>query len=650
MPIHKEALADIKKLREVSEKNAQKKLAEAAAPRIKEFLDKKFAELTEQQLNAMGPEGFPYEGEPMKAAPGIAPPGVSQPVVAAGPFDLSPSSTSVQVDSIAVPQMGSAIAQGTGVPGDTGSAGVGVLLDLDAVASEVDRLLNEPQVPVQEEPLGSDLKPLELNVTIEKSNEDGYSNSTKDQETQGTMESELLGGDEDEEEILLDDDLVKMASKSGTEEKKSSDLENNEKKSLEDDENEDDNVIYIEPGLTKESASLSFEDVYTQLSNIEEVVSSFESYLEPSKLVRSANAIQETVRDTKTLKKAIQDGLANKDLTSEQFIALYEVVSQVENSLKSKVKEIENVQFAVKSADELKTIKEFESKIVLKISDMLDDFGGGHVIEKHMIEDSGVVGPMKQDEVVYEIDLRGEDTDNQEAILEINAQSNLEEKKMAKHRDEVIEISDAELRRALRQARLKEGAAGTDLHHKADGGTQEDPFLASLGHADATDILDLDGVFDEVEAEDLASTSTVSRKEKMPEGVHEAMKKLRRQVSLISDEKRELQEKLEEARLTNAKLIHANKLIQDKGLSLEAKRRVAKAIDKAESVREVKLVFNTIMEQIGSATANLKEGRVRAGASSRVTKSGSAQGESASGQLAENTDMARMRRLAGMKK
>ncbi len=648
MSIHTEALADIKKLREVSEKNAQRRLAEAATPRIKEFLDKKFSDLTEQQLNAMGPEGFPYEDEAVKTQPGLAPAGVAQPVVGAGPADFGGTQTNVPVDSVAVPQMGAG-ALGASIP-EVGESGVGVLLDLDAVASEVDRLMNEPQVPLQGGQMGTPENPIEVNVNVQP-----------DMSAQAApMPLPVPAVDElplapEEDDTLVDDDLVKMRAQGEVRDEPSeAEIQKNQNISPENDENEDENVIYIEPGLTSESTGLSFTDIFSQLSLIEEVVSSFESYSEPSKLVRSANAIQETVRDTKTLKKAIQDGLANQDLTSEQFIALYEVVSQIENSLKFKVKEMSSIQFVVETAvAEPESVEEPSSEIVFEISDVIRQFGGGHVVEKHNIEDSGTVGPMKQDEVVYEIDLRGEDKNNQEAILETNAQTNnLEENTMARHEEEVIEISDAELRRALRQARLQEGADGEDLHHKADGGSQEDPTLPALGHADATELLDPEccQTPEEVEAADLAGTSAATRAEKMPAGVHEAFKKLRRKVSVLSTEKSELEGALAEARLTNAKLIHANKLIQERGLSLEAKRRVAKAIDKAESVREVKLVFNTIMEQIGSTTANLKEGRVRAGASSRVAKSGSAQGESAASPLNENADLARMRRLAGMNK
>lgn len=641
MSIHQEALADIKKLREVSEKNAQKRLAEAAAPRIKEFLDKKFAGLTEQQLNSMGPEGFPYEDEPVITQPGMAPSGVSQPVVGVGQPTMSPGQSSVPVDSVAVPQMGGGM-PGAAVPED-GLDGVGVLLDLDAVAAEVNRLMNEPEVPTQSQGLGTLENPIEVNVNV-----------SSDEEELLAPPAPMGSPVEEEETDLVDDDLVKMMSKSDVggptldvEEEKI------EKNSLEDDENDDENVIYIEPGLTSESAGLSFKDVFSQLSKIQEVVDSLKSYSEPSKLVRSANAIQETVRDTKTLKKAIQDGLANQELTSEQFIALYEVVSQIENSLKSKVKEIGSMKFVVEAPNEKEQeTKKASANIVFEISDIIRQFGGGHVVEKHTIEDSGTVGPMQQDEVVYEIDLRGEEKNNQEAILENNAQPNLEENKMAKHQEEIIEISDAELRRALRQARLQEGADGSDLHHRADGGSQEDPIVPALGDADPTDLLEPGDVQqpEEVEADGWAGTSTGSRSGKLPAGVHEAFRKLRRQLSVLQSEKNELEGKLEEARLTNAKLIHANKLIQEKGLSLEAKRRVAKAIDQAESVREVKLVFNTIMEQIGSATANLKEGRVRAGTSSRVTKPGSATGETQQSALNENSDLARMRRLAGMNK
>jgi hypothetical protein len=61
-----------------------------------------------------------------------------------------------------------------------------------------------------------------------------------------------------------------------------------------------------------------------------------------------------------------------------------------------------------------------------------------------------------------------------------------------------------------------------------------------------------------------------------------------------------LKVELNEVNLLNAKLLYTNKIFKSKNLSEDKKVKVLKAFDKATSVKEAKVVFETLNEGIAS--------------------------------------------------
>jgi hypothetical protein len=62
----------------------------------------------------------------------------------------------------------------------------------------------------------------------------------------------------------------------------------------------------------------------------------------------------------------------------------------------------------------------------------------------------------------------------------------------------------------------------------------------------------------------------------------------------------ELKEEIKEVNLLNAKLLYTNKIFKSKNLSEDKKLRVLKAFDKASTVKEAKVVFETLNEGIAN--------------------------------------------------
>jgi hypothetical protein len=87
-----------------------------------------------------------------------------------------------------------------------------------------------------------------------------------------------------------------------------------------------------------------------------------------------------------------------------------------------------------------------------------------------------------------------------------------------------------------------------------------------------------------------------------------------------------LKGQLTEMNLFNAKLLYANKLMQNRNLTAKQQRAIVEALDNAKTLREAKLLYKSLTASLNKGTKrSLREGQVRrpVGSSSRSTRSGS---------------------------
>ena len=109
------------------------------------------------------------------------------------------------------------------------------------------------------------------------------------------------------------------------------------------------------------------------------------------------------------------------------------------------------------------------------------------------------------------------------------------------------------------------------------------------------------------------------------------------------DEINELKKELNEVNLLNAKLLYTNKVFKSKNLTEDKKVRVLKAFDKASTVKEAKVIFETLNEGLVSKT----EAKARPqGSASKATGTIT---EAKKQPIIESNDVYnRMRKLAGL--
>ena len=109
------------------------------------------------------------------------------------------------------------------------------------------------------------------------------------------------------------------------------------------------------------------------------------------------------------------------------------------------------------------------------------------------------------------------------------------------------------------------------------------------------------------------------------------------------DEIEELKKELQEVNLLNAKLLYTNKIFKTKNLSEDKKVKVLKAFDKAATVKEAKVIFETLNEGMSSKMIKPSINEVK-GSASKAT--GIA--PKAKQPIVENAAFARMQKLAGI--
>lgn len=93
-------------------------------------------------------------------------------------------------------------------------------------------------------------------------------------------------------------------------------------------------------------------------------------------------------------------------------------------------------------------------------------------------------------------------------------------------------------------------------------------------------------------------------------------------VSEVEDEMNEIEElkkELQEVNLLNAKLLYTNKIFNSKTLNESQKLRVLKAFDKATSVKEAKVIFETLNEGMTSKTVKTSMASEIKGSASKAT-------------------------------
>ncbi len=274
--------------------------------------------------------------------------------------------------------------------------------------------------------------------------------------------------------------------------------------------------------------------------------------------------------------------------------------------------------------------------------DVGDDAAGAEEVPAEEVPAEEV--PAEEEEEYEE----GEDDDlDLEAIIrELEGEETEEDEEYEEQDDEeVTEQSDS-----------SDIGTGDNKVDAADSSDEEDPQGAGVKSEPMDETFEVDGsLFEEDEEEtdeniDLEEIlkSLTEEEEETEEDEEEVEEVVKLRTDL--DEHRKvikfLRTKLNEINLLNAKLLFTNKLFKAFNLNNEEKLKVVETFDRANNLREVKLVYSTVAESLGyaSGVSRIPKKRVTEGSASKAVASTKPKKV-----ISEGNDLAtRFKKLAGL--
>ena len=224
--------------------------------------------------------------------------------------------------------------------------------------------------------------------------------------------------------------------------------------------------------------------------------------------------------------------------------------------------------------------------------------------------------------------------------------------------DEIGDISVEQFKDLVRDIIADEMAAGEEeeeLELPADvQGMGDEEMEEPIDDMPNDDEIDLDEMLNEILAEEEIEEGSHD-KEEMEEEISEEVEEGSHDKEKMEEELKEaletidtLRQDLQEVNLLNSKLLYVNKVFKANNLTESQKANVIAAFDKAENVKEVKLVFETVSENVVSKQASKPARSVN---ESKLGSASKATGTTARRpQIISESDQAvlRMQKLAGI--
>ena len=214
----------------------------------------------------------------------------------------------------------------------------------------------------------------------------------------------------------------------------------------------------------------------------------------------------------------------------------------------------------------------------------------------------------------------------------------------------IVEIDEGMLRReigrmkVLRETRERNARRLTEMKRRTRRIAEKAVKVPSTKGNGPGKLRDHDDLGDPILDIDLNELSEALRRERRGSSRNDVRPNdTSRRVHTENDNK--LRAKLAEANLFNAKLAYSNKLLQNESLTKRQKAQVIERLDEAKNLREVKLVYESLVKTMAGTSRPLRENAERRvlGSSSRPTRS-------ASTTLNEGVETERWARLAGILK
>jgi len=232
------------------------------------------------------------------------------------------------------------------------------------------------------------------------------------------------------------------------------------------------------------------------------------------------------------------------------------------------------------------------------------------------------------------------------------------EEEMEEPGDETLAMADEmddeeDLEEILRELEIGEGYHDEEMEEEMDDDLELESIIRELEMEDAHEEEKEEGMHEEMDDDEELDLDEVIRtlremahEEEMEEEMDDDLEEMGHEDELDEAYKtiESLRATINEVNLLNAKLLYTNKLFRTYDLNENQKVKVLENFDRTSSVREVKLVFTTLAENLN--VAKRKKTVVREGYASKSIKSSAPKKQI----ITETNDLSsRWKKLAGLK-
>jgi hypothetical protein len=180
---------------------------------------------------------------------------------------------------------------------------------------------------------------------------------------------------------------------------------------------------------------------------------------------------------------------------------------------------------------------------------------------------------------------------------------------------------------------------------KAEG---EVPMDAPMGAEEGDDEeIDLEEILAELEADD-AEMGDEKVAPDAKTAMADKLARLKGEMAQYREAVNILRGRLQEVNLLNAKLLFTNKMFHKNSLTNEQKVRIVESFDRATTVREVKIVYTTLVENLSAAVKTFNASRKKVVTEGFASKAVPSTAPKSQQVIVENTVAKRLQELAGI--
>lgn len=288
------------------------------------------------------------------------------------------------------------------------------------------------------------------------------------------------------------------------------------------------------------------------------------------------------------------------------------------------------------AGDELDVLADGDEDLASLVRDFIEK--ASPLVEEEEPEEDEEDEEVQEEGVFYEID---ESEEAEEGYHGKENESYANESYAFESRrrgDRMLEIDENMLRREIsKMRRIREGEAKDMASHFGGGSLDKEMFVD-------VDDSDLNVHADHLGREDVPMP-------KLESAFRNAARKNRMLESKMKDYKKALhgmKNQLSEMNLFNAKLLYANKLMQNRDLSIKQQRNIVESLDEAKTLGEAKILFESLSKSLVKSAP--RSGNTMNESASRSVIGGSSRPVSSAQPMNESVALDRWATLAGIKK